>query len=76
MTHARSHSTDILNLLTRADTPVAARLAVQFAVLVTKWATTRRTRLALKQLEPWQLRDVGLTPGQASTEASRVFWQG
>lgn len=75
MTHARLYSTDTLTLLARGDAPVTARLAVKFAVLVTKWATTRNTRSALSQLEPWQLKDVGLTPDQASTEASRVFWQ-
>lgn len=76
MTHARSHSTDALSMLARGDAPFTAQLAVKFAVLVTTWATSRRTRRALAQLEPWQLRDVGLTPEQASTEASRVFWQG
>jgi uncharacterized protein YjiS (DUF1127 family) len=76
MTHASHYSTDAHTLLARADAPFTAVLAVKFAVLVTKWATYRHTRRALAQLEPWQLRDVGLTPGQASTEASRVFWQG
>lgn len=76
MALARSHSTDALRMLARADAPFIALLAVKFAVLMTKWATSRHTRRALGQLEPWQLRDVGLTPDQASTEASRVFWQG
>jgi uncharacterized protein YjiS (DUF1127 family) len=75
MTLARSFSTDPFNMLARADTPYTAVLAVKFAVLVTKWATSSHTRRALAQLEPWQLRDVGLTPGQASTEAARVFWK-
>lgn len=75
MTHTRSISADALGILTQHETPFAAKLAVNFAVLVTKWATRRRTRAALSQLDTWQLRDVGLTPDQASTEASRVFWQ-
>jgi uncharacterized protein YjiS (DUF1127 family) len=50
-------------------------MAVKFAVLVTKWATRRRTRLALSRLEPWQLRDVGLTPKEADFESRRVFWR-
>ena len=76
MALARPMQNDALSILSQPGAPVAAQVAVAFAVLVTKWATRRRTRLALAQLEPWQLRDVGLTPGQASTEASRVFWQG
>ncbi|NNE52808.1 MAG: DUF1127 domain-containing protein [Sulfitobacter sp.] len=75
MTHARSISADSLGALSQPGTPLLALAAVSFAVCVTKWATRRRTRLALSQLEPWQLRDVGLTPDQASLEASRAFWQ-
>jgi uncharacterized protein YjiS (DUF1127 family) len=55
--------------------PILAVVAVRFAVLLTTWATRRRTRQALACLEPWQLADVGLTPDQAATEASRVFWR-
>jgi uncharacterized protein YjiS (DUF1127 family) len=55
--------------------PITALIAVKFAVSVTKWATRRRTRAALRQLETWQLRDVGLTRDDAETEASRVFWK-
>lgn len=76
MAHARPISTDALSILSQPGAPLAARCAVQFAVLVTNWATRRRTRLALKQLEPWQLNDVGLTPTDAYYESRRVFWQG
>lgn len=75
MTHAPAFKTDTIGLLGHTRAPFAAVVAVKFAVCVTKWATRRRTRAALRQLEPWQLADVGLTPDQAATEASRVFWQ-
>ena len=75
MTHANASRTDTIGLLGQPGAPLAAVLAVKFAVCVTTWATRRRTRAALTQLQPWQLADVGLTPDQASTEASRVFWQ-
>lgn len=75
MAHARSIPTETLGILSQPGAPIAALIAVKFAVLVTKWAARRRTRLALSRLEPWQLSDVGLTPDQASTEASRVFWR-
>lgn len=75
MTHARPVTPDALSILAQPGTPIVAKMAVAFAVCVTKWATRRRTRAALYRLEPWQLRDVGLTHEQANTEASRVFWR-
>lgn len=76
MTQLKSIQTTPLSILTQPGTPIAAQLAVKFAILVTAWATRRRTRLALKQLEPWQLSDVGLTPAEAHLESRRVFWHG
>ncbi|MEO0379288.1 MAG: DUF1127 domain-containing protein [Pseudomonadota bacterium] len=55
--------------------PAASVLAVRVAVVLSIWATRRRTRLALKQLSDHQLRDVGLTPADAYVEARRVFWR-
>ena len=75
MAHTRSFPTDTLGILAQPGTPIVAQIAVKFAVLVTYWATRRRTRLALSQLEPWQLNDVGLTRDEAYAEASRVFWR-
>jgi uncharacterized protein YjiS (DUF1127 family) len=75
MTHALTLSPEILSVLNQRGLPVLAILAVKAAVVVTKWATHRRTRAALAQLEPWQLRDVGLTPEQARIESERVFWK-
>ncbi|WP_299961851.1 DUF1127 domain-containing protein [uncultured Roseobacter sp.] len=76
MTHLMtpSHRT-IAYLNTAKDIPTVALLALEFAVIVSKWATRRRTRRALSQLENWQLDDVGLTPRVARTEASKVFWR-
>ena len=75
MAHTRPIPADALSILAQPGTPVAAQLAVKFAVVVTTWATRRRTRLALSRLEPWQLRDVGLTPTEADFESRRVFWR-
>lgn len=75
MTHALTLSSEMLATLNTRGMPVAALIAVKFAVCVTKWATRRNTRRALRQMEPWQLRDVGLTREEALTEASRVFWK-
>ncbi|MEL7124847.1 MAG: DUF1127 domain-containing protein [Pseudomonadota bacterium] len=55
--------------------PVASVMAVRVAVLLSKWAMHRRTRLALKDLPDHLLRDVGLTRAEADHEARRVFWR-
>lgn len=75
MALARSLPNDTLSILSQPGLPVAAHVAVKFAVLVTKWATLRRTRQSLAQLDDWQLRDVGLTPDEATFESRRVFWR-
>lgn len=56
--------------------PAASILAVRVAVMLSKWATRRRTRAALNQLPPHLLRDVGLTRAEALAESRRVFWRG
>ncbi|WP_299280646.1 DUF1127 domain-containing protein [uncultured Tateyamaria sp.] len=62
-------------LMAQTRIPAASVVALKCAVLLSKWATRRRSRLALAQLTPAQLRDVGLTPAAASIEAQRVFWR-
>ncbi|MEM1075269.1 MAG: DUF1127 domain-containing protein [Pseudomonadota bacterium] len=76
MTHAKTLSPDTLAYLAKVtELPTVAVLAVEFAACVSKWTTRRRTRKALQQLSHWQLEDVGLTPTEATREASKVFWQ-
>ena len=76
MTHVEHTQVDSLTYLRDAKAlPIVSIWAVQFAVCVSKWATRRSTRLALRQLTKTQLHDVGLTPAQAKTEAARVFWK-
>jgi uncharacterized protein YjiS (DUF1127 family) len=55
--------------------PLLAVISVKFAASLTTWATRRRTRLALDNLDARQLRDVGLTPDAARREARKVFWR-
>ncbi|MFK7743989.1 MAG: DUF1127 domain-containing protein [Roseobacter sp.] len=76
MTRTDQFSPSTLAYLSTARTaPAVAVFAVEFAAVVSKWATRRQTRHALKQLSNWQLEDVGLTPLQAQREASKVFWR-
>jgi uncharacterized protein YjiS (DUF1127 family) len=74
MALALTLSSEALGILNQRGLPVVALIAVKFAVCVTQWGIRRRTRRALKTLEPWQLRDVGLTPEQADKESARAFW--
>jgi uncharacterized protein YjiS (DUF1127 family) len=76
MTHHMNAAEQHLAYLTaQTRIPAASVLAVRVAVVLSIWATRRRTRLALSQLSKEQLRDVGLTPADAFHEARRVFWQ-
>lgn len=74
MSHAL-HSAQLALLNKQSALPFTARALVSAAVVVTKWTIRRNTRLALKQLDPSQLNDVGLTRTQALREAAKPFWQ-
>ena len=54
--------------------PLLARIAMQFAVIVTTWDMKRRTRRQLRTLDDRLLRDVGIERDAALTEARRPFW--
>lgn len=76
MTHLSQTPEDHLAyLMAQNRMPAASVIAVRVAVKVSQWATRRRTRLALAQLTVHQLRDVGLTPSEATRESRRVFWR-
>ena len=75
MTQTLTISHETVAILHQRNTPAVAVFAVKFAVYVTKLASRRRTRKALARLEPWQLKDVGLTSEQAHDESIRVFWK-
>lgn len=57
------------------DMPLAARLAVRFAVVLTQWDTRRTTRRHLKHISPHLLQDIGLDAHAAHAEAIKPFWQ-
>jgi uncharacterized protein YjiS (DUF1127 family) len=76
MAHAAPLTNEALAVLnTSRSLPLLAVASVSFAACVTKWATRRRTRQTLENLENWQLGDVGLTPSAARRETKKVFWQ-
>ena len=55
--------------------PVAARVALWFAVVVTRWTVTRHTRKQLAKLDDHLLRDIGKSPEQAWRESTLPFWR-
>lgn len=59
-----------------AALPPVSRLLVATALVLARWEDRRRSRLALERLSPQHLRDIGLTPAVAETEAARPFWRG
>ncbi|MBS1302789.1 DUF1127 domain-containing protein [Loktanella sp. SALINAS62] len=74
MSHAL-HPAQLAWLDGQAVLPKAAQICVALAVILTVWDLRRRTRKHLQTLEPAQLRDVGLTQGQAEKEAAKPFYQ-
>lgn len=74
MTHAL-HIAQLTQLNAQTGLPLAARVAVTFAVAVTTWDKRRKSRRTLKHLEPHLLRDIGLDRISAEAEASKPFWR-
>lgn len=73
--HMHAPAAELAYLTAQTRIPATSLLAVRIAVVVSKWATRRRTRQTLRTLSEAQLRDVGLTRAAALTEAGRVFWR-
>ncbi|MCG7492108.1 DUF1127 domain-containing protein [Thalassobius sp. Cn5-15] len=55
--------------------PLAAQLALSFAITLTHWHRRHHTRKALRALPDHILADVGLSRDAAYTEARRPFWR-
>ncbi len=72
---AALHSTQLALLNSQKALPKLAQICVIAAVAVTVWDLRRTTRRSLSRLDPHELRDVGLTLGQAQREANKAFYQ-
>lgn len=55
--------------------PPLSRLAFTVALTLFAWENRRTTRKALTRLDPHLLRDIGLDPGAAESEAQKPFWR-
>ena len=69
------HAARLALLDDQARLPSVAHALIALAVIVTRWDQHRRTRRALHGLDGHLLRDIGLTPHAARTEARKHFWQ-
>ncbi|MGG5819955.1 DUF1127 domain-containing protein [Falsiroseomonas sp. HW251] len=49
-------------------------LLLRFGHLVGEWRARSRDRALLASLGHRELRDIGLSPGEAAMEASKPFW--
>ena len=72
---SRPTISDVISYELGRGAPIAAQMALGFAVAVTKWHCRYRTRKALKTLPDHLLADVGLSRDVAYTEARRPFWR-
>lgn len=59
-----------------AALPPVSRLLVATALVLARWETRRRSRIALERLAPHHLHDIGLTRTAAQIEVSKPFWRG
>lgn len=73
--HMQSPASHLAYLTAQNRIPAASVFALRVAVVLSKWVQRRRSRVALHQLPPHLLRDVGLTQAEAEIEARRVFWR-
>lgn len=69
------HRTDALTFLANRPLTPFSTFALRAVVLMVSWQERSRTRKTLHQLDDHLLKDIGLTPDQASREATRPFWQ-
>ena len=66
----------LTHLERQTNLPILAALLVRAAIVVTQWNQLYRTRHHLRDLDPYLLKDIGLTEHQAKREFERPFWQG
>ncbi|MBO9401875.1 DUF1127 domain-containing protein [Shimia sp. R9_3] len=75
MTMTTAHLESLTSHAANAQLPVAARLALSFAALVTAWDQRARTRRALSKLDAAQLKDIGVSLADARAEVEKKMWQ-
>ncbi|QGX98181.1 DUF1127 domain-containing protein [Roseovarius faecimaris] len=67
--------TALAQLSARTTLPMASRVAIKVAYWIVLWSQRSRTRNTLRDLSDAQLKDIGLTPRQATDECSKWFWR-
>lgn len=62
-------------LSARQPLPPVSRLVLRFSLTLVAWELRLRTRASLRRLDAHMLRDIGLDPWAAETEAQKPFWR-
>lgn len=68
-------STLALTHLPPAALSPLSRTLLRVTLVVVQWDLRRRTRRDLRALDAHMLRDIGLDPAAARTEAQKPFWR-
>ena len=68
------YALQITALSSRVSPALVVRAAVAVAFMLMTWDEAYRSRQTLKRLTDDQLKDIGLTRGEAHREALRSFW--
>jgi uncharacterized protein YjiS (DUF1127 family) len=64
----------VMNLGSSAVGDRRSRWGEQFKTLVVRWRQRFRSRYELMNLNEADLRDIGMTRGEAELESSKPFW--
>ncbi|MEY8097967.1 DUF1127 domain-containing protein [Falsihalocynthiibacter sp. S25ZX9] len=70
-----SHAQPLHYLQSRKNIPALGLIALRVAVTITLWDQRVRTRRSLNRMTNSDLKDIGITRGEALTEARRPFWK-
>ncbi|MGK7652908.1 DUF1127 domain-containing protein [Roseovarius sp. B08] len=62
-------------LSARTTLPALSLIAVKLAWAYVLWSQRYESRKHLARLDDHMLRDIGLTPREADTEARKPFWR-
>lgn len=72
---SQNHLKPLHYLESRPTLPPLGIVALRIAVIITKWDQRSRTRKRLNYMTNSDLKDIGITRGEALTEARRPFWK-
>ncbi|MBI1172651.1 DUF1127 domain-containing protein [bacterium] len=64
-----------MTTLARHPLPPLSRALLRATLVVVQWDLRRRTRQDLRAMPDFMLKDIGLDPSSAASEAAKPFWR-